>query len=1240
MTLLTLTPRQAVNKAYLRMKPSRSEIEGFKMNLIDLIDKSNLEESEEFHKNLISSFLRKTYYDPHHYINTKGRKDLVVHNGPEPSSSVGVIIEAKKPTNKAEMVRAENINVKSLHELMLYYLRERFSASMNLEVRHLIITNAWEWFIFDANTFEKEFAGNKELVRQFKDFEAGRLSGTNTEFFYREIAAPAIAKLSSPLKCACFDIRDYEEALRNRSQSDDGKLVPLYKLLSPQHLLKLPFANDSNTLHRGFYTELLHIIGLSETTDGSKRLITRKSVDERDDGSLLESAINQIDSLDKLDRVTSPERFGRTREERHFAVALELTITWVNRILFMKLLEAQLVSFHRGDASYRFMNAAAVPDFDALNTLFFQVLAREPDTRTPELQAKYAAVPYLNSSLFEPTELEHEAIFISSLPAAKQIGLLPRTVLKKEEGRKRTGELPALQYILDFLDAYDFSSESVGEIQEDSKSLISASVLGLIFEKINGYKDGSFFTPGFITMHMCRDVVRRAVITRFNSEKGWNCSTVGDLYDRIEDVSEANSIINSVRICDPAVGSGHFLVSALNELIALKADLRILRDREGRRLKEYNVEVVNDELTVTDEDGRLFSYHPNAHESQRVQEALFHEKETLIQGCLFGVDVNPNSAKICRLRLWIELLKNAYYKPDGSLETLPNIDINIKCGNSLISRFSLDSDLGALLKRKKIKMSDYRSAVTRYQNASSKEEKREMQLFINQLKGEFRTEISDNDPMARRLRTALTELEMLRRQTLLFAESAKERQARIGKENRFAKEAKALAAGIEAIKANKVLESAFEWRFEFPEVLGDDGAFVGFDAILGNPPYGVSIKGQEREYLVSSLKKVPDFEIYYWFINRSRQILRPEGVLGFIIPNSILFNVGAASYRKSLFEGWRLDEVLDCTDVSVFVDAVVRNAIITFTKTGPTTTLGYRNTKAAASFADLIGRPLLSIGREAVEAGNDNWGLLFKLDNDVLELVSKLRTLPKLDAQFQVSQGYIPYRKSDLIATYGEVEGTAIVKERMWHAATKVDAGYIEELWGQSLSKYAHQPTGSFVKYGSHVAGYVDLKFFNQKRLLVREITNPTVIATLVKDTFVNDPQIISIIPGEGECSLECLWGILNSTFAAFYHFNASPKATKGLFPKILVRDVKQFPMPSDEKRDDMKSFAGLVASAIATKAADPNADVEELEDKINKAVFDLYGLSAGERDVVHRWAQGIRGHAEKVGAPEAEAAA
>src|SRR5574343_1085305 len=110
MNLKELKPRKALNKAFLKVKPNRTEIEGFKTNLITLLDRTNDTESEEFHKNLVSDFLKNTYYSPNHFINTKGRNDLVIHTGKEAKTNVGVIIEAKSPSNKAEMLSQKNIN--------------------------------------------------------------------------------------------------------------------------------------------------------------------------------------------------------------------------------------------------------------------------------------------------------------------------------------------------------------------------------------------------------------------------------------------------------------------------------------------------------------------------------------------------------------------------------------------------------------------------------------------------------------------------------------------------------------------------------------------------------------------------------------------------------------------------------------------------------------------------------------------------------------------------------------------------------------------------------------------------------------------------------------------------------------------------------------------------------------------------------------------------------------------------
>ena len=932
MEIKILKPRKALNKAYLKVKPNRIDIENFKTNLIQLFDRINDKETEEFHKNLASDFLKKTYYEANHFINTKGKNDLVIHNKNTANSPVGVIIEAKKFSNRTEMVSTKQLNAKAFQELVLYYLRERITHK-NLEVKNLIITNIYEWYIFDATVFEKLFAKNKNLVKQFEDFENGKLSGNTTDFFYLEIAKPFIENNILEIELTYFDIRDYEKIVTNNNSKDDNQLIALYKLLSPEHLLKLPFTNDSNTLDKGFYNELLHIIGLIETKEGGKRLIERNKDGQRHSGTILEDTIIQLDSLDKISRLEKAFLYGETYQERLFNVALTLNITWINRILFLKLLEAQLITYHKGDKSYSFLNFERIKEYDDLNRLFFQVLARKFDDRNEDVKKLFEKVPYLNSSLFEPTEIEHSTLFINTLIDGKKIPILSTTVLKDEHGKKRTGNLNTLEYLFEFLNAYDFSSEGSEEIQEDNKTLINASVLGLIFEKINGYKDGSFFTPGIITMYMCRETLRKTVVQKFNDIKRWNCKEFDELYNKIEDKKEANQIINSIKICDPAVGSGHFLVSALNELIAIKNDLKILQDKDGRSLNFYHVEVENDELIVTDEDGKLFDYNPNNKESQRIQETLFHEKQLIIENCLFGVDINPNSVKICRLRLWIELLKNTYYKNKTELETLPNIDINIKNGNSLISRFPLNSDLKTSLKKSKISIDDYKNAVASYRNAVSKEQKWDLEKLINEIKTNFRTEINKNSKEIKDLQKFKAEYFSKYESVQLFETSLTKAQQKDKKE--LSIKIQKIEDFIEEITNNKIYENAFEWRFEFPEVLDDEGDFIGFDAIIGNPPY---IQLQKMGADSDALQKIGyetfarTGDIYSLFYELGHQILKDKGLLTFITSNKWMRAAYGESLRKFFVEKTNPLVLIDFGGTQIFDTATVDTNILMFAK--------------------------------------------------------------------------------------------------------------------------------------------------------------------------------------------------------------------------------------------------------------------------------------------------------------------
>lgn len=948
MKLTAISPKKSINKAYLKEKVSRTDIERFKGHLISLFNKTEETYSEDTLKDFVTEFLRKTWYDPHHAISiNRERKDLAIHAGKTPKDTVAVITEVKK-INSGEMISGSKVNVKAFHELVLYYLEERISFG-NIEIKHLVATNVYDWFLFDANEFEKKIARNPQIKKVFEVYKNDRKDNT---FFYEELKK-VLNTSEDEITCTYFSLQSVKRIVFDASKENDNKLIHLFKVLSPQHLLKKPFANDSNALDKTFYDELLYLIGLEEKKDGNKKLIDRLPAERRCPGSFIESSIAKLKSKNSVYDVGNASRFGDNHEMQYYNIALELCITWINRILFLKLLEAQLYSYHKKD-EVLFLNSKLLRDYDDLNTLFFDVLAERPESREPDLREKYSHVPYLNSSLFERTKIERKTIEISAFNNKQTLPTFKNTVLKDDSGRKLIGTLPTLEYLLRYLDAYDFTSEGKSEIQEENKILINASVLGLIFEKINGYKDGSFFTPGFITMYMCKEALRKAVVQKFNETKGWNLTSFDELYDKIEDRNDANAIVNSITVCDPAVGSGHFLVSALNELISIKADLKILQDRQGKRLKEYHIEILNDELIVTDEDGDLFEYKPGHPESQRVQETLFHEKEKLIENCLFGVDINANSVKICSLRLWIELLKNAYYTKVSDykyLETLPNIDINIKEGNSLISRFDLDADITEVLKKSEWDIEKYKENVRRYKDTNDKREKRELEDQINSIKKDFTSHLSFRDKIAKdfvKERTAVVKISSeINRKKAWNEEVPKKLTDKLAKAE---EKLKSLEAKIKEIKNNKIFETSFEWRFEFPEVMDSEGNFLGFDVVIGNPPY---IRHEKIKWMKSYLQENYDTfsstaDLFIYFIERGLNITKKNQHFIYILPSKWMKSEYGTPLRTWIRQ-YKQELIVDFGDLPVFEEATTYPCIWQIKKTNQNF-----NFFPAATIAELI----------------------------------------------------------------------------------------------------------------------------------------------------------------------------------------------------------------------------------------------------------------------------------------------
>jgi adenine-specific DNA-methyltransferase len=1207
-------------KAY---KPARADVDHFAQNLKTYLDHIDSKETEENLKTHLMGLLKPTY-EPLNTIEQFGDIDFVIRTGRKGTPSA-VLFEAKREINKADMIRQDDINRKALHELILYFLRERHAG--NTDILHVVICTEFEMYVFEASDFERAFYQNKSLRKDFEDWTAGKKSDSTTDFFYKEIAAKFIASSDAELKAVHIDLRSYEAKLKDGA--DDKSFVKLFKLLGPHGLIAKELSNDSNSLNKAFYDELLHLVGLEERKEGAKRVIGRLEASKRNPGSLLENAISQTRYEDDFNDPKMIQNYGSSNDEREFNIALELSLTWVNRLLFLKLLEAQIFKFHGQDPAYKFLSTSLVADFDDLSDLFFKVLAFAPSERPPLIAVKYEKVPYLNSSLFELTKLE-KSFRINALTNGLDISLFSRTVLRDASGRRISGKKATLSYIFDFLDAYDFGTVGGGDLQEESKTIINAAVLGLIFEKINGYKEGAIFTPGYVTMYMAREVIEKAVLEAFQKENAnWTLTDVEDLHNNVSgDRSKSailrhNAVIDNLKICDPAVGSGHFLVSCLNELIRLKSSLGILADAEGKLLSDYVVDVDNDELIILHADtDELFAYQVHGtsvpKRLQQVQKTLFHEKQKLIENCLFGVDINVNSVRICQLRLWIELLKSAYYRDgqDTQLETLPNIDINIKCGNSLLSRFTLDQNLSDAFRKAKLTVSEYRNLVNDYKNSKNKEVKRQLQGKIDQVKTQFQEE--ELGRLTKEIDSEILGLRAKEAQDDLFLDdeqsSKKEAKLKVTRDR-----IQRLEGDREKLVQRKTFLGALEWRFEFPEVLDDRGKYIGFDVVIANPPYGVSIQEPMRSHIISALGKVPDFEIYYLFLNLASRIAKLNGRTCQIIPNTILFNFYAKTYREQFLHDWKDVHIDDLTGFAVFDGIVVHNVIIHGRRRVGSEGIDFRRTGQNNDVHSYLMRQTEKASTQILAENIGNWGLVFRLDANVMRLVSKIRNAgPQLKDCFPViSQGLIAYDKH-------QGQSAEVIKSRAYHSnvSTETNSPWLK---GEDVTRFSVKwNKREYVEYSTKLANPRQPEFFQNPRILVREITNPRVFAAYTQEKLYNDPALINIlVENDQNFDRFALLAILNSKVASFFHFNSSPKAMKGAFPKILVNDIKIFPLPELAGYEELvskisKRTSKLIELAMSLKVSSSKFMTLDAENEHD--IFKLYNLAAAEITMIEQY--------------------
>ncbi|EAK8110741.1 Eco57I restriction-modification methylase domain-containing protein [Campylobacter jejuni] len=1245
-----LNEKDFFNPYYRKKQIMQNEFDIFNkalMQYLERLESSQSENEDYLVANALSPFLTMLNFKTHIKTKQKGKSEIDLSiSKDEFSKDLEVLIEAKKPNSK-EFITHTKVNSKALHETILYYFRNR---EYSFSLKFIIITDFYKFYIFKISEFEELFYKNPSFKKLFEEFcNPNSLFKGNTEEFYKEVAK-LIENSKENLKGFLIDLT----FLKDKQKSNFKNLASIYKTFHRDFLLNEFNPNDANSLNNAFYKELLYILGLCESKQNSK-LIIAKSEESKEEQGTFYTAINS-----KL-------------KEENFETILKLLILWLNRILFLKLIESNLVRFN-DDKNLKFLNFKKIPDFDKLSELFFEVLAKEKSTRK---KSEFAYLPYLNSSLFEKQSIEN-TLEISSLSNDLKLFYYKNTVLKDDKCKAKKGQVGLLEYLFEFLDSFDFGSDEQSEILSQ-KELISSSVLGNVFEKLNGYKEGSFYTPSFITSYMCKESITKVVLDKFNAQFDLDAKNINELRKslRKEDKKAQKELLNSIKICDPAVGSGHFLVSALNVMLSIYDELNLFDE-------EFYLEVQNDEILITGRKGEFIEYkRPSTPKDKAhlIQQELFHTKKDIIENNLFGVDINPNSCEITKLRLWIELLKHSFYQSFDDenyhdLKTLPNIDINIKCGNSLVSYFETGKSLSHYPNIKE-RINKYKRIVKDYKEGFYTD-KSHINQEIKNLKisfknfcfaDKFKKEMKGFNDKCEKYSKKYGNFLAINDENLKFFVSANLTLFDFD-EKEATKEFANLKKEYDNI-FNLESNHPFEWRFEFPEILDDDGNFKGFDLIIGNPPY---IKEAENKELFANTKKLRTYQgkmdIWYHFVGRGFDILKNNGYLAFIATNNWVTNSGAKKLRNIVLEESQILSLVDFSSFMVFDSASIQTMIMQFQKIKPPKNYEFHFAKITTQtpiYEDVINllknektqnNEILSINLTPKKFIDKTLNFT---KSDYEELFNKIQKYGKFYLEErEVAQGIVYPQENinkkslEILGnnfylgqgiqklTNEEVENLNLLKNEKILLKPIFESDNIQKYFVKRYNYFWVIYTNSSFKNPNSMDDYPNLKKHLDKFQNVITSDNKPYGLHRARDEkfFTGSPRIVALRKCVGEpkfsyvdfdcyvsatfyviktqrINVKYLTAILNSKLIAFWLKHKGKM--QGNNYQIDKEPLLNIPIVTINSKNQKiaDELINLVDEILKVKEQDKNANTQELENKINSLVYKLYNLTDDEIKII-----------------------
>ena len=567
-----------------------------------------------------------------------------------------------------------------------------------------------------------------------------------------------------------------------------------------------------------------------------------------------------------------------------------------------------------------------------------------------------------------------------------------------------------------------------------------------------------------------------------------------------------------------------------------------------------------------------------------VEKLEFNQRKQILCNSIYGVDIDPIAIKICKNLL----LSKLYNTANIDIIEYDFLDLNIKSGNSLISKFAIKDNVFERVTNFQKKLQEYKNWVSIYKNEYDKGAKNVLKNKIDSFKKEFNLVDPRIKEIDKKIDKKSEELLLKYKSDLLFNSDLNEKQK--AEKQQLKEDLKLLITVKENIISNPIYKNAFEWRFEFPEVLDYNGDFIGFDVVIGNPPYISNKEILNSEKLILQNYKIAkeQYDLYSLFIEKGLQISNQNALNSMIIPDSLLGRSNFKSARMFLNKNALLVDIIHLDNV--FDEASVSSCIYFLhnKKTEVHPKINYIKANNVKNWLE----------------GNFQRKQISYLTN---EMINSYRLLFLNETEYNL---LLKIFKNEPLINYIESwRGEEIGKKNEFILNEKIPNS-VQIITGENIDRYLFKKEKKYISL-KNVSK--DIKKYNQEKIVIRQLGSK-INAHLDIEKSISVQSVYNLYSINNEYSNMLILGLLNSNLFNFIY--KSVFSEKQQFPRILLENIRSLCVPIC----NLKTFSKiekLVNHIIILKKENPLADISVLENEIDEIVYQLFNLTNEEIEIV-----------------------